>query len=92
MVAAGHDECSCGYDDVEGKAQAAWDALKADNERLREALGDAPDTNSSGGGNATAAADRGVRTTPSEAAVIDAGNREAAASPDAALESVEREA
>lgn len=38
MVAAGHDKCTCGYDDAEGKAQAAWDALKAENERLREAL------------------------------------------------------
>ena len=28
MVGAGHDECTCGYDDAEGKAQAAWDALK----------------------------------------------------------------
>ena len=34
MVAAGHDECTCGYDDAEGKAQAAWEALKADNARL----------------------------------------------------------
>jgi hypothetical protein len=41
MVAAGHDECTCGYDDAEGKAQAAWDALKAENARLREAFGDA---------------------------------------------------
>ena len=35
MVGAWHDECTCGYDDAEGKAQAAWEALKADNERLR---------------------------------------------------------
>ena len=34
MVGAGHDECTCGYDDAEGKAQAAWDALKAENARL----------------------------------------------------------
>ena len=34
MVAAGHDECTCGYDDAEGKAQAAWDALKAENAGL----------------------------------------------------------
>ena len=34
MVAAGHDECICGYDDAEGNAQAAWEALKAENARL----------------------------------------------------------
>ena len=34
MVAVGHDERTCGYDDAEGKAQAAWEALKAENERL----------------------------------------------------------
>ena len=34
MVGAGHDECTCGYDDAEGKAQAAWDALKAENAGL----------------------------------------------------------
>ena len=35
MVGAGHDMCTCGYDDAEGKAQAAWEAIKAENERLR---------------------------------------------------------
>ena len=38
MVAAGHDECTCGYDDAEGKAQAAWEALKAENAHLAGAL------------------------------------------------------
>ena len=29
-----HDDCDCGYDDAEGKAQAAWHALNSENERL----------------------------------------------------------
>ena len=41
MVSAGHDECTCKYDDAEGKAQAAWDALKAENARLAAALREA---------------------------------------------------
>ena len=45
MVAAGHDECTCGYDDAEGKAQAAWGALKAENARLAAALRDMPTDN-----------------------------------------------
>ena len=38
MGAAGHDMCTCGYDDAYAKMWAAWEALKAENARLREAL------------------------------------------------------
>lgn len=38
MVAAGHDECTCGYDDAHAKMWAAWEALKAENARLAAAL------------------------------------------------------
>ena len=38
MVGAGHYRCTCGYDDAHAKMWAAWEALKADNDRLRKAL------------------------------------------------------
>ncbi len=41
MVAAGHDTCTCGYDDAEAKAIAVYDALKAENARLAAALREA---------------------------------------------------
>ena len=36
MGAAGHDMCTCGYDDAYAKMWAAWAALKAENARLRK--------------------------------------------------------
>ena len=30
-----HDDCDCGYNDAHAKMWAAWEALKAENERLR---------------------------------------------------------
>ena len=32
-----HDDCDCGYNDAHAKMWAAWEALKAENERLADA-------------------------------------------------------
>ena len=45
MVGAGHDRCTCGYDDADGKARAAWAARKTKVERLEAALWNAREEN-----------------------------------------------